>query len=393
MNFDYRRQYEEFFNSLPDGAFGADMKGIIRMINDAGLKILGFDRADELIGSSLTSLYANPADHDAMLSVLGHKGRTDKSIFDWKNKNGDALLVEITARPLRDEQGHITGIQGVFRDISKRLESQIAQQETLAETAARSIDESRFLEAVHFYHSRPMSLYFQGVAHNLNTPLGSIRGRSELVQHHLKKNAGRLDAIADKTVRKDIESMLDKVNKGIADIIGQVDRSTQLIQGFAGKLSLELHDGESEVDLNDVVRHVMAFMESSLFFKHKIQKDVVLAKELPIVKTVYAAVSHALHYLVVDAMMAMATMEERKITVRTYSKKDGACISLSDSRNGKATASSLDERSRDNLPEEAYFSAYHVEFPLAELLIRSIGGDILDGPSGGLELFIPLMPR
>lgn len=388
MNLDYRRQYEEFFNSLPDGAFVADAKGDIRMINASGAHALGFERPDELIGSPLTSLYANPSDHDAMLSVLGHKGRTDKSIFDWKRKNGEPMLVEITARPLRDADGKIHGIQGVFRDISKRLESQIAQQETLAETAARGIDETRFLEAVHFYQSRPLSLYLQGVAHNLNTPLGSIRGRAELMQHHIKKNSGRLEAIGDANVRKDLEALLEKVVKGIADIIGQVDRASQLIQGFAGKISMEVHDEADEVDLNDLVRREIAFLESSLYFKHKIQKTLTLADHLPVIKTTYAPISHAFHYLIIDAMMAMARGEERTLGIRTYARDGGACIVVSDSRSAGDASMPFSERSRDNLPDEAFFSAYAVEHSLAELLLRSIGGEMIERPNG-VEIFVP----
>lgn len=388
MNFDYRRQYEDFFNSLPDGAFVTDARGVIRMINESGLHALGFERPDDLIGSPLTLLYANPSDHDAMLSVLGHKGRTDKGIFDWKKKTGEPMLVEITARPLRDTDGRINGIQGVFRDISKRLESQIAQQETLAEAAARGIDETRFLEAVHFFLSRPLSLYLQGIAHNLNTPLGSIRGRAELMQHHIKKNSDRLAAVSDADVRKDLEALLEKVVKGIVDIIAQVDRSSQLIQGFTGKISMEAHDEEDDVDLNDLVRRELAFLESSLYFKHKVQKHLTLADPLPTVKTVYAPVSHAFHYLIVDAMMAMASEEERKLDVRTYARDGGVCIAVSDSRHAGDASAPFSERSRDTIPDEAFFSAYAIEHSLAELLLRSVGGEITEGPEG-VEIFVP----
>lgn len=387
MEIDYKNHYEELFNSLPDGAFVTDAQGLIRMMNQSGARILGYDSPEELIGHSILSCYVNSSDHDAMLSVLGHRGKIDKNIFDWKKKNGGALLVEVTIQPLRSGQGRIHGIQGVFRDISKRLESQIAQQETLAQTAARSIDEEKFLHAIHFYQTRPLSLFLQGIAHNLNTPLGSIRGRAELLEHHLKKFKEKAGA----GTREELEALMEKISKGAAEIVGQVDRASQLIRGFANKISIEMYDSESDVDLNAIVRNEAAFMHSSLFFKHKIQVNLQLAEELPIFPASAALISQALHYLVLNSMMAVASQDDRAVTIRTFAEPSRVMLHMQDTRPASYSQDPHAERSSEEIPSEAYFGLFHVEMALASFLIEQAGGT-LTTLEDGIQIAVPIRP-
>ncbi|MCB0833312.1 MAG: PAS domain-containing protein [Bacteroidetes bacterium] len=362
-----RNQFEEVIQSLQDGVIIIDALSKIVFANHAAAEILEYNDKAGLIGVSMDDLYANPDDHDSLLSILGHRGEAEKSIFDWKKKDGSTTLIELTAKPVRNAEGHVAGFHGIFRDISKKLQSQIAQQETLAETAARSIDENKLLDIINFYQSIPMSLILQGVAHNLNTPLGTIRGRAELLIHQIRKNAHLCAAVSETKLQQDIEQFHAKLSKGLDEIVAQVDRASVLIHGFADKVSLEMNTVETEIDINKLVEQEFRFFESSLFFKHKVKKELRLDPTIKPIIGVYRDFSQAIYNLIVNSMKATSDKEERILIARTYQDDTFINIELEDNRELIPGDNSVYELSTnldprlDKIPEEARFSIYDLE--------------------------------
>lgn len=377
-----QNRYEELLNSLPDGIFIIDSHGRIELANTAAARILGYVDKKDFLGLSVNELYANPGDHDALLSILGHKGKADKTIFDWKKKTGETTLIELTASPIHDKQGHVKGFHGIFRDISSKLQSQIAQQETLAETAARSIDEDKLLEVINFFRVVPMSLILQGVAHNLNTPLGTIRGRAELLQHHIKKNSNLDEAISDEKVKSDIKQFHVKLDKGIGEIVTQVDKASALIKGFSDKVAYEMNPAEMEIDMNMLIEHEIRFLDSSLYFKHKVTKEIQLDKTIPLVRGVYRDFSQAIYNLIVDSIKATGALAVKTIRITTYQDQNFVYIELSDNRvmaNTTDLAYHLSIHTDTmyvDLPDEARFSYYDIEIANASRLLSLYGAEL-----------------
>ncbi|MBL7994085.1 PAS domain-containing protein [bacterium] len=379
---DIQNRYEELLNSLPDGIFIIDSHGRIELANKAAAAILGYSDKKDFLGLSVSELYAIPGDHDALLSILGHKGKADKTIFDWKKKNGETTLIEFTASPIHDKKGHIKGIHGIFRDISRKLESQIAQQETLAETAARSIDEDKLLEVINFFRVVPMSLILQGVAHNLNTPLGTIRGRAELLQHHIKKNANLADAISNEKAKADILEFHAKLDKSIGEIVTQVDKASALIKGFSDKVSSEMNPYQSEIDVNRLVENEISFLDSSLYFKHQIKKEIELDRTVPPILGIYRDFSQAIHNLIIESMKATGSLGEKVLRIKTSHDRNFIYIELSDNRTMPASTdlayhlSIHTDTMYGSLPDEAQFSQYDIEIANASRLLSLYQADL-----------------
>ncbi len=391
-----QNRYEELLNSLPDGIFIIDAHGKISLANSAAATILGFTDKKMFVGMSVNELYANPGDHDALLSILGHRGKADKAIFDWKKKNGETTLIELTATPVHDHVGHIQGFYGIFRDISSKLQSQIAQQETLAETAARSIDEDKLLEVINFFRVVPMSLILQGVAHNLNTPLGTIRGRAELLQHHIKKNSGLTDAIADEKIRTDVNQFLAKLDKGIGEIVGQVDKASALIKGFSDKVSNEMNSYEGEFDLNALIEHEIKFLDSSLYFKHKVKKEIELDPTIPLVRGLYRDFSQAVYNLIIDSMKATGSLNDKIARIKTYHDQEFVYVEISDNREMSSTTdlarhlSINTDTTYAELPDEARFSYYDIEIANASRLLSKYQADLNIFPNNEPKFIIQI---
>lgn len=332
MNLDFQNKYDELINSLPDGIFVINENGQIILANQSAAEILGYYGPSEFYSLTVDTIYANTGDHDALLSILGHRGYAERSLFDWRKKDGSTRLIEVSAIPLRNAQGKIGGIQAVFRDISRRLENQIAQQETIAEAASRAVDADRILEYINFYRTRPMSLILQGVAHNLNTPLGSMRGRAELLLHQLRKNASLFESVSDEKLRSDLDAFRGKLEKGLNEVIGQVDKASLLMRGFSAKVAFEMQDAEMELDINAILQNEFGFFESSLYFKHQIQKEMQYADKLPMIKGIYRDFSQAFHNIIIHCIKATAAISDRWLYVKTELLDNMITVTIRDNR-------------------------------------------------------------
>jgi PAS domain S-box-containing protein len=392
----WEKRYNELINAFPDGFIVFDSVGTIVLANEAAASLLGYANVDELCNQSVSTLYVNAGDHDSLLSILGYRGRADKTIFDWKKKNGDPVLVELTATPLHDEQKHVIGIHGIFHDITSKLRSQIAQQEVLAATTSE-LSEAHLLDVVETYLSIPMGLILQGVAHNLNTPLGSIRGRAELLQHHIQKQAGLVDRITEPNVRSEMQDFHGKLLKGVAEVIHQVDKAGTLIKGFTDKLSSEMTPGMMELDLNAVIRNELNFLESSLYFKHKITAEVALDPTLPRIRAPYKPFSAAIHGVILNSLKATSGLADRALEIRTSHGAEGIRIELSDNRppmsddDIRYTLSAHFATRHHDVPPEARFSPYDIEVAIARQMLDPLDLDI-DVTSGERTRFVILVP-
>lgn len=380
MNQIFTYRFEELFNILPDGALVIDPVGNISLANQVAAQLLGYPDSQSLTGKPVHKLYVNPNDHDSLLSILGYRGVVEKNIFEWKKKTGETVLVELTASPLRDENGHINGILGFFRDMTAKLENQLAQQATLEATAARTMDEDRFLDSVNFYQSMPMTLILQGIAHNFNTPFGSIRGRAELLKHQLEKNES-LFRNPEPDQKAALLQLHAKQTKGLADIIQQVDKLVELTKGFSQRLTSEYDNPETGVDLNEVIRNLILFLDSSLYFKHRILKQTEFDYALPPVDIPYRTVSLTLYHLLIHSMKATAGLNQKKLWIKTGHDDQFVWIDMTDNRERMddeqmSDLFSIRYSSRYPAPDEARFSLCDLEIVNVKYLLSSYHAEL-----------------
>ena len=87
----------------------------------------GYDSPDEMVGLPDSSLYAKPEDRDALLKNL----RLNGHVKDWTcrgiKKDGTAFWVSMNVQFIRNQQGAIIANEGVVRDISERMHSEIGR--------------------------------------------------------------------------------------------------------------------------------------------------------------------------------------------------------------------------------------------------------------------------
>src|SRR5713101_9369989 len=125
------RRYRELFDSIQEGLFFATPDGRFLDVNDAMVRMLGYDARDELLRADVgPHLYPVPAARKRFLQALAERGVLRNYEETLRRKDGTLLhtLQNITA--VRDARGNIAQIRGLMLDVTeqKTFQSQLQRE-------------------------------------------------------------------------------------------------------------------------------------------------------------------------------------------------------------------------------------------------------------------------
>ena len=235
-------QQEEFrrrlLESFPDLILVVDLDEQYTFVSSRARDLLGYE-PQEMVGKKITSL----EDHSPDLASLYHMivsgmqafGSTE---YGARHRNGTWRTMRASGSQLTDAEGKISGAIISVRDITieRKLEQQVVQSERLA----------------------AMGAMIGGVAHELNNPLTSILGVSELLQ----------DTETNETSRKQL-AMLQQQARRAADIV-------QNLTYFSRPPA----PGKSKINLTEVVERTLNLHAYSLR-KNNINVDFLKDPTVP----------------------------------------------------------------------------------------------------------------
>ncbi len=117
-----------------DAILSKSLDGIITSWNGAAERMFGYSR-EEVVGQSISLIIPEDRLHEEedILTRLRQGERIEKFETVRRCKDGQLIDIEITASPVRSEQGHIIGVSKVARDISERRQQSEAQSLLLRE--------------------------------------------------------------------------------------------------------------------------------------------------------------------------------------------------------------------------------------------------------------------
>jgi len=123
---DNKDLYQSIFELSHDSIVTVDTKGFITSINSAGAKILGYS-VNELVGRHFAKIgYMNIRDIPRYIEIFtaAISGKDTKLLeINLNRKDGTPIVVEIRVGLLK-ENGKITGIQAITRDITERKKAE-----------------------------------------------------------------------------------------------------------------------------------------------------------------------------------------------------------------------------------------------------------------------------
>jgi PAS domain S-box-containing protein len=347
------RQQEEFrrhlLESFPDLILVLDLKGQYTFVSARIAELLGYG-PEHLMGKNVEDVESTSKELASLYRAVA-TGQTSLTSCEYGSQHHDGSWRTMlgVASPLLDAEGKPAGVIISVRDVTmeKKLEQQIIQSERLA----------------------AMGQMIGGFAHELNNPLTSILGLSELLQ----------EGDASDTTRKQIVVLHQQARRA-AEIV-------QNLQYFARPPAL----GRSHVDLNELVQRTVQ-MQSYPLRKSNITVDFLPEPSIPAIVADPNQLMQVFLNLLLNAEQAIRESRDRgTIRVRVGRNDGSVWIVFQDDGPGIAP---------DNLAHifDPFFTTKRpgrgtgLGLSICKTVLREHGGNIeaASGPGGGAVFTITL---
>ena len=173
------KKYRALFEESKDPIFITSTKRRFLDINQAGIDLFGYTK-EELLSLNPLELYCSQEDRRRLWRKLSDSGFVNDYEVELKRKDGEKIICHITLSAMRDEEGKVSGYQGIVRDVTERkmLERQLLQAQKM----------------------ESVGVLAGGVAHDFNNLLTAISGYGQILQESVP--AG------DELLRESVEQVL-----------------------------------------------------------------------------------------------------------------------------------------------------------------------------------------
>jgi PAS domain S-box-containing protein len=223
---------QRIIDSSVDAIVSADMKGRILLANPAAERIYGIP-VHELVGRDVRTLYPDGVARDVMRLIRAGGGRVEGLRTEVLDKDGTRVPVSLSAAMLYEEDQSV-GSVGIFTDLREKMR----MEQRLAQAQEQILSQER--QAI-------VAELAGAAAHELNQPLTSVMGYSELLKRRLPREDAAYSAA--EIIFNEAERMAEIVRK-----IGKITRyETKSYVGRARILDLDRSAPSSTPHVDDAV--------------------------------------------------------------------------------------------------------------------------------------------
>ena len=261
--------------------------GIFIFVNKKFLKLFGYKSVDVIDKLKFEDIvFSDEREtvrqlHDQILS-----GAVSNQQFSFtaRHSSGELLDVEVWCSLVIHDGSPV--IQGIIADISDKINYQV-----------RMMNEQKMAA---------IGQVATGIAHNLNTPISVILSNAELLQIKYPE--------------------VSEISK----IVRQAERMGSIINTLLTKSKQEQIQEPQPINLNKLIQSELEFLNANLEFKHNVIKDYNFAEDLPVIRVTYSDFSQSIMNILQNAIDAMYSRPEKKLTVRTEVIRSNIHVSIED---------------------------------------------------------------
>ncbi len=301
-----RANYDALVRRAVYGVYRAERNRRMLDANPAMLDLLGYASREELMALDLaTDVYADISDHEWLVRTA-QKGELDDWVeVTWRRKDGELIDVRLSLRMVEDEEGGPPVFEGIAEDVTERhrRDERLRRSERMAS----------------------LGHMLAGVAHELNNPLASISGFSQLL---LRGTWPPEDRKALETIGREAR----RAERVVRDLL------TFARQGNVTRSEL--------VDLHGVIRHIVDTQRYALDTRG-VRVIFALSEEPVYVQGDTGRLEQVVLNLVVNARQALEAMrgeramQQAPLELRVETVIDAGSVILKVADNGAGISPSL----------------------------------------------------
>ncbi len=142
----------------------------------------------------------------------------------------------------------------------------------------------------------------QGIVHNLRGPFSGVKGFVYLIQMSLKDCLGPADQCST-----ELSSNLKTIAGYVDQCLVASNRLEDMINELLNKGRKDASKEKTVIDLNDVLRSELDFLQADMELKHKIKQTILLTENLPLIQGIHSDFSQIFSNLIQNAVHAMKT--------------------------------------------------------------------------------------
>lgn len=274
---------ESIIANAADSLIVLDLEGIIKTVNQATEKLLGYEEK-ELVGKSSGILFGVEGECVIFTSdrnkALIEKYPIHNYSMNYRAKNGEMIPVSFNGAIMKNKQGKVVGMVGMARDMReiKRLELQLIQAEKL----------------------NAVGQLASGVAHEVRNPLGIILQGVNYLE-------------------KKISLKEEDISEVLSMIKGSVKRADKIINSLLDFSKAHSLDLEVE-DVNSILEISLGLLKAKFKFDNI---DIVMETKngIPRVFVDKNKLEQVFINILLNALQAMPS--GGKIVIRTYDRTMG----------------------------------------------------------------------
>ncbi len=318
---------ESVFDSIVDPMAVISPDYVVSRANMASARLAGLD-VKETIGRPC-HIVLNGSEERCVACPVEETYRTRSRAGMELRSDPLGEIFFVNSYPIFDYKGDLKGVIEHRKVITeqKRLEDERRRLE---------------MELMEKHKLSSIGLLVQGVAHNLNTPLGVILGRSELlkaeVQEVLGEKADRLVESLSGSGIGELRGLARGIRESTVNcldvILKQVEQMSDIIGNMMYKSRQEQDSERKRINLNQVLEEELTFLEADMQFKHEIEKNVDFDPKLPYIEGIYSDFSQSFTNIIRNAIDAMYRSEKKILTVTTRHDRSYVYVAIHDTGEG-----------------------------------------------------------
>jgi len=299
---------ENIVQSSVDAIVATDPSGRITFSNRSMQEML-FGQAghkENLLGKPMAQFYSGGiGEAKRIMAILRERGR----LLNYETtliSKGRVIPILTSASLLKDEGGEVVGTLGIIKDLTEKKKLEESLKKAQAELG-------------HKEKLAAIGRLASGVAHEMNDPLTSILTFSNLLREETKEG--------------------EPCRESLDIIIKEATRARRIV-GDLLSFSREAKPALEWIDLNDVLNMSLLLLEKQGFLD-KIDIQINLAKELPLVRADSGQMQQVFSNLLLNAIQGLANDDarrenagslpwERRLIIRTQfleGKEDSLAVS------------------------------------------------------------------